>query len=165
MNFITENHPEWVWKRIFPNHLKNFCLIISCLVKNIPAEVIESLETKVNLSRINWKNWPNKQEDTTDVKRGIGYVSGFLIYMFIFMFGAQVMRGILEEKTSRIVEVIISSVSPFQLMMGKIIGIGLIGLTQFVAWMILTIGITFVTKTLFTPDPVKIATEQQAPAI
>jgi ABC-2 type transport system permease protein len=134
------------------------------LAKNIPSEFIASLETNVNLSRINWKNWPNKQEDTTDLKRGIGYVSGFLIYMFIFMFGAQVMRGILEEKTSRIVEVIISSVKPFQLMMGKVVGIGLIALTQFVIWLVLTAGITFVTKTLMTPDPVKASTEQQAPA-
>ncbi len=134
------------------------------LAKNIPSEFIESLETNINLSRINWKNWPNKQEDTTDLKRGIGYVSGFLIYMFIFMFGAQVMRGILEEKTSRIVEVIISSVKPFQLMMGKVVGIGLIALTQFVIWLILTVGITFVTKTLITPEPGKIAMEQQAPS-
>jgi ABC-2 type transport system permease protein len=79
------------------------------------------------------------------------------------MFGAQVMRGILEEKTSRIVEVIISSVKPFQLMMGKVVGIGLIALTQFVIWLTLTAGITFVTKTLITPNPAKIATEQQAP--
>ena len=58
--------------------------------------------------------------------------------MFIFTFGMQVMRGVIEEKTSRIIEVIISSVKPFQLMMGKIIGIGLVGLTQFLAWIILT---------------------------
>jgi ABC-2 type transport system permease protein len=131
--------------------------------KNIPVDFIQSLETKVDLSRINWKNWPNKEEDTTDIKRGLGYVSGFLIYFFIFMFGAQVMRGILEEKTSRIVEVIISSVKPFQLMMGKVIGIGLIALTQFVAWLILTFGITFIAKELLTPEPVKAQTELHAP--
>ena len=132
------------------------------IVKNIPAEVVESLETKVNLSRINWKNWPNKEEDITDVKRGLGYAAGFLIYMFIFMFGAQVMRGILEEKTSRVVEVIISSVSPFQLMMGKIIGIALIGLTQFVAWLLLTVGISAAAQTVFFPMP-RATTEISAP--
>jgi ABC-2 type transport system permease protein len=132
--------------------LEKFLFNNKLAIKQIPPEVIQSLETKVSLSRINWKNWPNKEEDTTDMKRGVGYVSGFLIYMFIFMFGTQVMRGILEEKTSRVVEVIISSVSPFQLMMGKIVGIALIGLTQFVAWLLLTYGITFTTKTLMTPD-------------
>jgi ABC-2 type transport system permease protein len=64
--------------------------------------------------------------------------SGILIYFFIFLFGSQVMRGVIEEKTNRIVEVIISSVKPFQLMMGKITGIGLVGLTQFLLWVILT---------------------------
>ena len=133
--------------------IEKFLFNNKLIVKNIPADVVESLETKVNLSRISWKNWPNKEEDTTDVKRGLGYVSGFLIYMFIFMFGAQVMRGILEEKTSRVVEVIISSVSPYQLMMGKIVGIALIGLTQFVAWLILTIGISAAAQQFFSLRP------------
>jgi ABC-2 type transport system permease protein len=74
------------------------------------------------------------------------------------------MRGVLEEKTSRIVEVIVSSVTPFQLMMGKIIGIGLIGLTQFVAWMMLTYGITMFTAKVFVSDNKIATTEQTAPA-
>ncbi len=133
--------------------IEKFLFDNKLLVKNIPAEVVKSLETRVHLSRISWKNWQNKEEDITDVKRGMGYVTGLLIYMFIFMFGAQVMRGVLEEKTSRVVEVIVSSVTPFQLMMGKIIGIALIGLTQFVAWVILTIGIsTFAQQIFFSPS-------------
>ena len=63
------------------------------------------------------------------------------MYMLVFIFGAQVMRGVIEEKTSRVVEVIISSVKPIQLMMGKIIGIALVGLTQFMIWVVLTVGI------------------------
>ncbi len=69
---------------------------------------------------------------------GISLVSAFLIYFFIFLYGVQVMRGVMEEKTNRIVEVILSSVKPFQLMMGKIIGVALVGLTQFLLWVILT---------------------------
>jgi len=72
----------------------------------------------------------------------IGGICAFLIYMSVFIYGTQVMRGITEEKTSRIVEVIISSVKPFQLMMGKIIGVALVGLTQFVLWILLTISLT-----------------------
>jgi len=72
---------------------------------------------------------------------GIGIACAILIYMSLFIYGAQVMRGVIEEKTSRIVEVIISSVRPFQLMMGKIIGIGLVGLTQFLLWVILSAGL------------------------
>lgn len=88
------------------------------------------------------------QEDKTTEKAGIGFVFAILIYIFIFMYGVQVMRGVIEEKTNRIVEVIVSSVKPFQLMMGKVIGIGLVGLTQFVMWIALsaivsTIGLSF----------------------
>lgn len=144
--------------------IEKFLFSNKLITKNIPSDVIQSLETRVNLNRINWKNWPDKQEDATDVKRGLGYVGGFLIYIFIFMFGAQVMRGVLEEKTSRIVEVIVSSVSPFQLMMGKIIGIGLIGLTQFVAWLILTLGISAFAQQMMLPQPVKATTQQMAPS-
>ena len=71
----------------------------------------------------------------------IGYVSGFLIYLLTFIYGAMVMRGVMEEKTSRIAEVIVSSVRPFQLMMGKITGIGAVGLTQFLLWIILIGGL------------------------
>ncbi|MFD0792216.1 ABC transporter permease [Mucilaginibacter litoreus] len=70
---------------------------------------------------------------------GIGIACAIFIYMALFIYGAQVMRGVIEEKTSRIIEVIISSVKPFQLMLGKIIGVGLVGLTQFSAWIILSV--------------------------
>jgi ABC-2 type transport system permease protein len=74
----------------------------------------------------------------TGLKFGIGFGAGFLIYIFILLYGVQVMRGVMEEKTSRIVEVMLSSVKPFQLMMGKIVGIALVGLTQFLLWVVLT---------------------------
>ena len=144
--------------------LEDFLFKNKLIVKNIPASEIQSLQTKVQLQQVEWKNWPSKQIDTTGAKRGLGYAGGFLIYFFIFLFGAQVMRGVLEEKTSRIVEVIVSSVTPFQLMMGKIIGIGLIGLTQFVAWMMLTYGITMFTAKVFVTGKNTVNTEQAAPA-
>ena len=74
----------------------------------------------------------------------IGGICAFLIYMSVFIYGTQVMRGITEEKTNRIVEVIISSVKPYQLMMGKIIGVALVGLTQFVLWIFLTASLSSV---------------------
>jgi ABC-2 type transport system permease protein len=67
----------------------------------------------------------------------VGYLMGFAIYVVLLIYGTMVMRGVMEEKSSRIVEVIITSVTPFQLMMGKILGIGAVGLTQFAAWMVL----------------------------
>jgi ABC-2 type transport system permease protein len=82
-------------------------------------------------------NLDNHQETSSEIASTIGYVMGFLIYIIIFIYGAGVMRGVMEEKTNRIAEVIISSVRPFELMMGKIIGIAFVGLTQFSLWFIL----------------------------
>jgi ABC-2 type transport system permease protein len=72
----------------------------------------------------------------------LGFAGAILIYMSLFIYGGQVMRGVIEEKTSRIVEVIVSSVKPFQLMLGKIIGVGLVGLTQFILWILLSAIVT-----------------------
>jgi ABC-2 type transport system permease protein len=164
VEFYYRKTPSMGMEEHISKSLEKFLFSNKLIAKNVSTDVIQSLETRINLNRINWKNWPNKQEDATDVKRGLGYVGGFLVYIFIFMFGAQVMRGVLEEKTSRIVEVIVSSVSPFQLMMGKIIGIGLIGLTQFVAWLILTFGIATVAQEVFLPKPAAPVTHQVAPS-
>jgi ABC-2 type transport system permease protein len=79
----------------------------------------------------------NSKKGNSMVAYIVGYGAGFLIYITLFIYGAMVMRGVMEEKTNRIAEVIISSVKPFQLMMGKIIGIGAVGLTQFLMWIIL----------------------------
>ena len=76
-------------------------------------------------------------KSSTEIAMAIGYVAGFLIYMFVFIYGTMVMRGVMEEKSNRIVEVIISSVKPFQLLFGKIVGIGLVGLTQIAIWLLL----------------------------
>ena len=117
--------------------------------------ILKAAETKINLRNIILSRDGEQKESHTGLAMGIGYGSGMLIYFFIFLFGAQVMRGVIEEKTSRIVEVIISSVRPFQLMMGKIVGVGLVGLTQFILWMALTlIFVTVIQKTMF-PDTSK----------
>jgi ABC-2 type transport system permease protein len=111
----------------------------------INQQTLDQIKTKV---KINTRTLTDKGEEETNagMNTAAGLIGGLLIYMFIFLYGAQVMRGVIEEKTNRIVEVIISSVRPFQLMMGKIIGIALVGLTQFLLWIILTMSISsFVT--------------------
>lgn len=111
-------------------------------------EMLDSLQASVN---INTKNISDSVEKETDagLATGVGYVFSFLIYFFIFLYGAQVMRGVIEEKSNRIVEVIVSAVRPFQLMMGKIIGVASVGLAQFLLWVLLTVGIiTIVTSAL-----------------
>ena len=81
------------------------------------------------------------EKDFVEIKMMIGLILSLLIYMSIFMFGSQVMRGVMEEKTNRIVEVMVSSLRPFQLMMGKVIGVALVGLTQFALWIVLSGGL------------------------
>lgn len=91
--------------------------------------------TKINLRT---QDLETGREAFTEVKTVLGLVLAMLIYIAIFMFGSQVMRGVVEEKSNRIIEVIICSVKPFHLMMGKVIGIALVGLTQFMLWVVLT---------------------------
>jgi ABC-2 type transport system permease protein len=87
------------------------------------------------------------------VASSLGYVTAFLIYIMMIVYGTMVMRGVMEEKTNRIAEVVISSVKPFQLMIGKIVGIGAVGLTQFLIWIIL-IGVISAAATSLIPADV-----------
>jgi ABC-2 type transport system permease protein len=92
----------------------------------------------------------SEKRGNSGVAYGVGYAAAFLIYITLFIYGAMVMRGVMEEKTNRIAEVVISSVKPFQLMMGKIIGIGAVGLTQFLLWIILLLTFSSILN-LFIP--------------
>lgn len=105
----------------------------------IDSELLKSIKTNIDVKSYKIDETGNEKRSYNEISQIIGYIAGLLIYMFIIMFSSQVMRGVMEEKSSRIVEVIVSSVKPFQLMMGKIIGIGLVGLTQFLLWIILTL--------------------------
>ncbi len=120
-------------------------------IKNLD-EILKEVETDIKLQTIKITEEGEEKETSTGIAMGIAYICGLLIYMLTFIFGTQVMRGVIEEKTSRIVEVIISSVKPFQLMMGKIIGIALVGLTQFFSWIILAFIIISIAQSLMLPD-------------
>ena len=101
-----------------------------------------------------------EKDAQTYVAYAIGLLSALLIYMSLFLYGAQVMRGVIEEKVSRVIEVIISSVKPFQLMMGKIIGIGLVGLTQFVLWIVVSVALSAGAGTMMMGSSNMAKTEQ-----
>jgi ABC-2 type transport system permease protein len=103
---------------------------------HIRQQLLDSLKTDVSIQRLSLAGGEEKESDSK-VLSGVGMASGILMYMFIFIYGAQIMQGVIEEKTSKVVEVIVSSVRPFQLMLGKIIGLASVGLLQFTIWMIL----------------------------
>ncbi len=121
-------------------------------IDNLDA-IMKDVETKINIQTIKIDNSGKVKETSTGIAMALAYLGGFLMYMLVFMFGSQVMRGVIEEKTSRVVEVIVSSVKPVQLMMGKIIGIALVGLTQFLIWIFLTVAIAGVIKTTVLRKP------------
>ena len=100
-----------------------------------------------------------KSSHTREIQLIVGIIAGLLIYIFIFMYGSTVYRSVLEEKTSRIVEIIVSSVKPIQLMIGKIIGVACIGLTQLALWVIFTFVILGVFAFLLPTNSLNNSTE------
>ncbi|MEC8458692.1 MAG: ABC transporter permease [Bacteroidota bacterium] len=122
------------------------------IIQGVDPEIVEQTKTIVNIKSFIIGDEGNEETSATPLKMGLGYIAGILIYFFIFFYAVQVMRGVIEEKTSRIVEVIISSVRPRQLMMGKILGIGLVGVVQFLIWIILSGTIYAVVSTVIYPD-------------
>lgn len=105
--------------------------------------ILKDIRTEVAVKTYTITDSGEEKAGMVEIYMGIAYVLSFMIYMFIFMFGSMVMRGVIEEKTTRIVEVIVSSVKPFQLMLGKILGVGSVALLQFLIWIVLTAGIIF----------------------
>lgn len=118
----------------------------------ITPDQLAKAKTEVNVKTVKWSENGDDKTGSAVLNLIIGFVLALIIYMFIFIYGAQVMRGVLEEKTGRIVEILISSVKPFELMAGKIIGIALLALTQFALWVILTGGIVTVAGAVMADD-------------
>lgn len=129
--------------------------------EGVDPEVIAQTRTQVSLRSFNIEDDGNEQETVVEAKMVVGMAFAFFMYFFIFIFGSQVMMGVLEEKGSRIIEVIVSSVKPFQLMMGKILGVGLVGLTQFLIWVVFSTLIYSVFTSVFLADKME-ALEQMS---
>jgi len=154
-NILTTNQAEMISDKQITFDIKN--LITNRIEKIIEGEkrkkVIDetgmpdlekklaATKTNITLETIKLGEEGKAVKSSTEIAMAIGYVAGFLMYFFVLMYGIMVMRGVMEEKTNRIVEVIISSVKPFQLLFGKIVGIGLVGLTQIAIWIVLGIAI------------------------
>lgn len=131
-------------------------------LNDISPEAYAHVKTQVNIVTHDIEE--SEDPGVSDYKQelaAVGFFFAILIYMFIFMYGVQVMRGVIEEKTNRIVEVLISSVKPFQLMMGKIFGIAMVGFTQFILWIVLTGGITIAVQAFFFQDQLSPETVMQ----
>jgi ABC-2 type transport system permease protein len=118
---------------------------------NIDAEKLKAVKSDIS---IDFKTGEDGKKGSSAVAYGVGYASGFIIYIILMFFGMSVMRGVMEEKVSRIAEVMISSVKPFQLMMGKVIGIASVGLLQFLIWVILIVAVQLLMSLFMSADTI-----------
>ncbi|MBW8688128.1 ABC transporter permease [Chitinophaga rhizophila] len=123
---------------------------------NIDAAQLKAVKSDIT---IDFQTGEEGRKGSAAVAYGVGYASGFIIYIILMFFGMSVMRGVMEEKVSRIAEVMISSVKPFQLMMGKIIGIAAVGLLQFLIWVALIICVQLILPLFISTDAVSAMNE------
>lgn len=126
----SEKVSSWLSNRVYTQRLNNL---------GISKGKLDSLKPVASVHNIEIDDQGSLKNSSSLAKSGVGMFLAFVVYMFIFIYGSMIMRSTLEEKSNRIVEVIVSSVKPFQMMMGKILGVALVGLTQFAAWVLLSI--------------------------
>jgi ABC-2 type transport system permease protein len=138
-------------ERKMSNALKTYKISKS----DINQETLDQLEMSVTLDNAvkSDKDGDKSNKISIGVASALSYLMGFLMYMVIFIYGSMVMRSVMEEKINRIVEVMISSVRPFQLMLGKVMGVGFVAITQLFIWIILLFGIMMIFGATMSPDP------------
>ncbi len=149
--FFSEDNPHFKVKSTIEYTLKTEIERIKMVNSGIDLETLDNLKVDVELDTYNLTADGEKESSAYNTL-ATAYVSSLLIYFFLFLYGVQVMKGVIEEKYNRIVEVIISSIKPFQLMMGKILGIAAVGLTQFLLWVILSSALLAIAGLYFNLD-------------
>ncbi len=140
ITYYGEENPNMNLISYLENNLKKKIEEQRLFESGIDPKIINDVRTKVAIKSITLDDQGAETVSDATVNYAIGFLAGILIYMFIFIYGNQIMQGVIEEKSSRIVEILVSSLKPFQLMMGKILGIAAVGLTQLIIWIVL-IGI------------------------
>jgi ABC-2 type transport system permease protein len=147
INIEVKSHINWQLEKQLED-VKRAELISRIGIPDLEKQ-IQDTKTKISVETIKLGDDGVAKKGSTEIAMIVGISVGLIIYMFVFFYGSMVMRGVSEEKQNRIVEVIISSVKPVQLMMGKIIGLAAVGLTQFLIWTILMAGIFAGAKSMF----------------
>lgn len=137
ISYYGEENPSMTLVSYLENNLRKKIEEQRLFESGIDPKIINEVRTKVVIKSITMDEEGTETVNDATVNYAIGFVAGILIYMFIFIYGNQIMQGVIEEKSSRIVEILVSSLKPFQLMLGKIIGIAGVGLTQILIWVVL----------------------------
>ncbi len=156
VTFYSDKQAQMEMVNYIEQQLNTFVTDQKIAEQDIPGlkQIMAKTRTNLEVSTVKWTEDGEEKEGSVELAVVVGMITALIIYMFIIIYGAQVMSGVVQEKTNRIVEVIISSVKPFELMMGKIIGIALVGLTQVALWTVLTIIFSSAIGSLdlFTPE-------------
>jgi ABC-2 type transport system permease protein len=126
----------------------------------IASEVYEKTQVDVGSETVTVSEAGDETSSSSGGAMILAGVMGMLLYITLLLYGSQVMNGVIEEKSSRIIEVIISSIKPYQLMLGKILGVGMVGLTQFLLWIVLTFGLSQVASKFYQTNPIQQKVEQ-----
>ncbi|MDY5533041.1 ABC transporter permease [Butyricimonas virosa] len=126
-------------------------VIAKTQMPDLEAE-LDATKTPVLVRTLLVTDTGDTKESSSEITSVIGLIAGLIIYFFIFMYASQVMKGVIEEKTNRIIEVLVSSVKPFQFLLGKIIGVAAVGLVQFLIWIVLGGGIILISQAFFMPN-------------
>ena len=164
--FYGEENPSMSLISYLENNLRKKIEEQRLFESGIDPKIINEVRTNVGIRSITLDEKGGETVNDATVNYALGFLTGILIYIFIFVYGNQIMQGVIEEKSSRIVEILVSSLKPFQLMLGKIVGIGAVGLTQFLIWVVL-IGTltTFVMVYLGMQMPQQTAMEMANPEL
>lgn len=149
VEFLASNKPNVSTQNDIKSNLSDILRDFKYQSLGINTDSLKNINTTVSINAKEITSDGTTKDSNTEIAMGIALALSILVYISLFLYGSQVMRGIIEEKSNRIIEVIISSVKPFQLMMGKIIGIGLVGLTQFVLWILLSFVLAGIASTFF----------------
>ena len=148
IKLISEDSPSLTLISSIESKLEKILTDLNYTSSGLDLETIKESKIYINLVQVSFEG-----EESTKIdgifKMAFGFIIGMLLYMFVFIYGSMILRSVLEEKTSRIIEIIISSVKPTQLMMGKIVGTSLVAFTQILIWTALTLVVSTLVSSIF----------------
>lgn len=162
ITMYAKKNPSLQASSYFENQIESQIRDQKLKASGINEAELESLKTNIDLSTINVSDSGEEKASSAGVAYGIAYAFSFLVYMFVLIYGSQIMQGVIEEKSSKIVEIIVSSVKPFQLMIGKVIGVASVGLLQFVIWVVLIFVLSSAVFSMFDLNPADMQSAQQS---
>ncbi|WP_375236213.1 ABC transporter permease [Winogradskyella sp.] len=160
VRFYSEDSPSLTIMSGLENKIERKLREEKLISNGLDIKQIENSRVNVSVAQESFEGQKSSKIDNI-LKLAFGGITGYLLFMFIIIYGNMIMRSVIEEKTSRIIEVIISSVKPIQLMMGKIIGTSLAGVTQFAIWIILLGVLSTILSIVFNIDLMSVQTPQQ----